>query len=109
MFAMLMDIGILLGEMVTRRRPIWRWALDLDPLHAPGCEQQEQGAWQQSVLFRPADPPAPAATLDLQGNVAALCLYGRGSSATVLQRELERDLLDAISERTEHVWRGTDE
>jgi hypothetical protein len=30
-FAMLLDVAILLGELVRRGNPQWRWALDLDP------------------------------------------------------------------------------
>jgi hypothetical protein len=98
-FSMLMDVGILLGELVLVRRSDYHWALDLDRQNAA-----EMVSWQRPVLLRPADNVVPVISFDFEDT--ARTSYVRCTSTPYrLLNDLGREVLDAISGAHEVAWR----
>ena len=62
-FSLAFDVATLLGEIVRRHRPRWRWAVDTTPAH--GTEEVE--TFNRIVLRAPFAPdPARTVELDLE-------------------------------------------
>lgn len=62
-FSMLLDVAILLGELVRRGNPDWRWALDLDP---DNLADGMASARRVVLLAEPVGPQPCPAVLDVE-------------------------------------------
>jgi hypothetical protein len=99
-FSMLMDVGILLGELVLARRADYHWALDLDQQNAA----DDMVSWQRPVVLRPADDVVPVIFFDFEDT--ARTSYVRCTSTPYrILNDLGREVLDAISGAHEVAWR----
>jgi hypothetical protein len=98
-FSMLMDVGILLGELVLVQRSDYHWVLDLDQQNAA-----EMVSWQRPVLLRPADNVVPVIFFDLEDTARTSYVRCTGTPYRMLN-DLGREVLDAISGAHEVAWR----
>jgi len=87
--SMLMDVAIVLGEIVVRRRADFSWQLDVDPAN------KRMASYRRVVMMKPAQPSWPATVLDLErGCIESFDQIGRGG---IRDRTLGFSVLAAIS------------
>jgi hypothetical protein len=100
-FSMLMDVAILLGEVIQRGQPAWRWGLDLDPQNLA----DDMPSARRVVLL--ADPVGAAASpfvLDVEDMVVHRFLHGDDPSQRLLN-PLRRMVEQALSGQAMAYWR----
>jgi hypothetical protein len=100
-FSMLLDVAILLGEVVQRGQPAWRWGLDLDPQNLA----DDMPSARRIVLL--ADPVGAAASpfvLDVEDVVVHRFLHGQEPSQRLLN-PLRRMVEQGLAGEAMAYWR----
>lgn len=99
-YSMLMDVALLLGELIVRRHPAYRWDLDLDEVNGRGGMR----SYLRPVLQLPAYGAMPSAVvLDLEDIVVNRYLHPEHKSNQLLN-EWARVVEDAVSGGYEAAW-----
>lgn len=97
-YSMLMDVAILLGELIVRRRPGFRWGLDLDETNG----RDGMTSYKRPVLLAWRGGSAPAQVeLDVEEIVVLRYLQPRNPALTLLNgwKQLVRDAAAGKYER----------
>ncbi|HUG23537.1 hypothetical protein [Piscinibacter sp.] len=99
-FSMLMDVALLLGELIIRRHPGYRWDLDLDEVNG----RDGMRSYLRPVLLLPAHGAMPSAVvLDLEDIVVSRYLHPE-YKANKLLNTWAQVVEDAVSGRYEAAW-----
>jgi hypothetical protein len=91
--SLVMDVAILLGELVTARRPEYSWSLDLDEQN----DVDGMATFLRPVVQRPKGGPFPAPIIfDYEAIAFDQYRYARNGSIFALN-DIKRSVVEAIS------------
>jgi hypothetical protein len=103
-YSLVLDIAIVLGELVVRRRPAYAWRLHLDEIDG----RDDMPSYRRAVVAMAPVGLMPAAiVLDFEELVASR-YWSPGSAAERLSNGWARTVTDAIDGRYEAAWRPVD-
>lgn len=98
-YSLLMDVAILLGELIVRRRPRFVWSLDLDPENGPGgipgAPDDFMTSYKRPVVMIPKGGPLLAPIiLDVEDIVVMKYLQAKQPTSWLLN-DFRRFVVDA--------------
>lgn len=102
LYSMLHDLGVLLGEMVARRRPDYAWTLDVNLRN----KAEDMASYQRPVMQLAPDPAIPSAIVFDFEEIAVNHYRQAGSPNFNLGSPLGRGVLEALSGAHERHWRS---